>query len=71
MLTGLIHPSSGQIRVDGHVPFRRQEAFLQKITLVMGQKQQLLWDLPALDSLKINAAVYNISDREFQRPGES
>jgi len=67
MLTGLVHPSSGQIRVDGHVPFRRQEAFLQKITLVMGQKQQLLWDLPALDSLKINAAVYNISDREFQR----
>ena len=41
MLTGLIHPSSGTVRVAGHVPFRRQEAFLQKITLVMGQKQQL------------------------------
>jgi ABC-2 type transport system ATP-binding protein len=67
MLTGLIQPSSGQVRVAGCVPFRRQEAFLQKITLVMGQKQQLLWDLPALDSLKINAAVYNISDKEFQR----
>lgn len=71
MLTGLIYPSIGQIRVAGHVPFRRQEAFLQKITLVMGQKQQLLWDLPALDSLKINAAVYNISDKEFRhRVGE-
>jgi len=71
MLTGLIHPSSGNVRVAGQVPFRREEAFLQKITLVMGQKQQLLWDLPALDSLKINAAVYNISDREFrQRVGE-
>lgn len=71
MLTGLIHPSSGKVRVSGHVPFRRQEAFLQKITLVMGQKQQLLWDLPALDSLKINAAVYNIPDKEFrQRVGE-
>jgi ABC-2 type transport system ATP-binding protein len=71
MLTGLIHPSSGNVRVAGHVPFRRQEAFLQKITLVMGQKQQLLWDLPALDSLKINAAVYDISDKEFrQRVGE-
>ncbi|MBD6619513.1 ATP-binding cassette domain-containing protein [Komarekiella sp. 'clone 1'] len=67
MLTGLIHPSGGTVRVAGHVPFRRDEAFLQKITLVMGQKQQLIWDLPALDSLKINAAVYNISDKEFQR----
>ncbi|MBW4555080.1 MAG: ATP-binding cassette domain-containing protein [Trichormus sp. ATA11-4-KO1] len=67
MLTGLIHPSGGTVRVAGHVPFLRQEAFLQKITLVMGQKQQLLWDLPALDSLKINAAVYNISDKEFQK----
>ncbi|MDZ8028276.1 MAG: ATP-binding cassette domain-containing protein [Nostoc sp. SerVER01] len=67
MLTGLIHPSSGTVRVAGQIPFRRQEAFLQKITLVMGQKQQLIWDLPALDSLKINAAVYDISDKEFQR----
>jgi ABC-2 type transport system ATP-binding protein len=71
MLTGLIHPSSGKVRVAGQVPFNRQEAFLQKITLVMGQKQQLIWDLPALDSLKINAAVYNICDREFKlRVGE-
>ena len=67
MLTGLIHPSEGTVRVAGHVPFLRQEAFLQKITLVMGQKQQLLWDLPALDSLKINAAVYEISNKEFQK----
>ena len=66
MLTGLIHPSDGQVRVAGHVPFRRSPKFLEKITLVMGQKQQLLWDLPALDSLKINAAVYKISNREFQ-----
>lgn len=66
MLTGLIHPSSGNVRVAGHIPFRRQTDFLQKITLVMGQKQQLIWDLPALDSLKINAAVYNISNKEFR-----
>lgn len=71
MLAGLIHPSSGQVRVASHVPFRRQAAFLRKITLVMGQKQQLLWDLPAMDSLRINAAVYNISEREFRlRVGE-
>jgi ABC-2 type transport system ATP-binding protein len=65
MLTGLIHPTSGQVRVAGQVPFRRQESFLQQITLIMGQKQQLIWDLPAIDSLRINAAVYSIPDREF------
>lgn len=67
MLTGLIHPSSGQVRVANYVPFRRQPQFLRKTSLVMGQKQQLLWDLPALDSLRINAAVYNISDRVFEQ----
>jgi ABC-2 type transport system ATP-binding protein len=66
MLTGLIHPSAGNVRVVDRIPFRRQTEFLQKITLIMGQKQQLLWDLPALDSLRINAAVYGISNKEFQ-----
>ena len=66
MLTGLIYPSSGKVRVAGYNPFSRSPPFLDKITLVMGQKQQLLWDLPALDSLKINAAVYGISGREFK-----
>ncbi|NES99717.1 MAG: ATP-binding cassette domain-containing protein [Sphaerospermopsis sp. SIO1G2] len=71
MLTGLIHPSAGKVNVAGFFPFHRQESFLKKITLIMGQKQQLIWDLPALDSLKINAAVYNISDQEFHlRVGE-
>nr|WP_272117588.1 ATP-binding cassette domain-containing protein [Spirulina major] len=71
MLTGLIHPSAGTVRVADYVPFRRQPQFLRKISLVMGQKQQLLWDLPALDSLRINAAVYELSEREFtQRLGE-
>jgi ABC-2 type transport system ATP-binding protein len=66
MLTGLIHPSQGRVRVAGQIPFRRTSAFLRKITLVMGQKQQLLWDLPALDSLRINAAIYGLSDRVFR-----
>lgn len=71
MLTGLIHPSSGSVRVADHIPFQRKTDFLQKITLVMGQKQQLLWDLPALDSLRINAAVYGIADKDFRyRVGE-
>ncbi len=45
MLSGLIHPSSGMVTVAGHIPTEREAAFLRKITLVMGQKQQLIWDL--------------------------
>ncbi len=71
MLTGLIHPSEGAVRVAGYIPFQRKAAFLKTVTLVMGQKQQLIWDLPALDSLRINAAVYGVSDRDLdQRVGE-
>lgn len=66
MLTGLIHPSAGEVLVAGQIPFQRRLPFLQTITLVMGQKQQLLWDLPALDSLRINAAIYGLSDKEFR-----
>jgi len=66
MLTGLIHPSGGSVTVAGQVPFRRTPSFLQQITLVMGQKQQLLWDLPAMDSLRINGAIYGLSDRTFR-----
>ncbi|BAP17155.1 ABC transporter ATP-binding protein [cyanobacterium endosymbiont of Epithemia turgida] len=67
MLTGLIHPSEGKVRIAGYLPFRRQPQFLQKTSLVMGQKQQLLWDLPTLDSLRINGAVYKIPDKIFKQ----
>ncbi len=67
MLTGLIHPSNGVVKVANNIPFDRKREFLQQITLVMGQKQQLIWDLPVLDSLKINAAVYDVSDEEYYR----
>ncbi len=71
MLTGLIHPSTGSVDVAGHRPFQRDAQFLRQITLVMGQKQQLIWDLPALDSLRINAAIYDLTDAEArQRIGE-
>ncbi len=46
MLAGLLYPTSGEVRVAGYVPQRREADFLSRITLVMGQKQQLLWDLP-------------------------
>ncbi|MBB6428472.1 ABC transporter ATP-binding protein [Algisphaera agarilytica] len=67
MLTGLIHPSAGQVRVLDHEPFKRRADFLRQITLVMGNKQQLLWDLPAMDSLRVNAAVYAIPEDEADR----
>ena len=67
MLSGLIHPSAGHVEVAGCVPFRRQERFLQQITLVMGNRQQLIWDLPPLDSLQVNAAVYGLDDHEARR----
>lgn len=71
MLTGLVYPSSGKIQVAGYIPFRRDQGFLQKITLVMGQKQQLIWDLPAINSLRMNAAVYDIPENVFKhRLGE-
>lgn len=67
MLTGLIHPTSGDVDVLGHNPFKREHALLRQITLVMGQKQQLLWDLPTADSLRINAAIYKLTRSEANR----
>jgi len=67
MLSGLIRPSHGRVRVANFDPFRRQRAFLRQITLIMGQKQQLIWDLPAIDTLRINAAVYELERGEAER----
>jgi ABC-2 type transport system ATP-binding protein len=67
VLSGLLHPSSGQVRVDTHVPQRREDAFLKKITLVMGQKQQLLWDLPPSETFALNRAIYEVSPAQFQQ----
>ncbi|WP_320664576.1 ATP-binding cassette domain-containing protein [Prochlorococcus sp. MIT 1223] len=64
MLCGLIYPTSGYLRVSGFLPQKRETDFLKAITLVMGQKQQLIWDLPPMDSLQVNASIYGISDKE-------
>ena len=66
MLSGLLYPSGGEARVAGYVPFERKASFLKSITLVMGQKQQLMWDLPALDSFLVNQAIYEISDSDYK-----
>ena len=52
MLSGLLHPTSGEVAVLGHVPSRREKAFLRQITLVMGQRNELVWDIPALRFLR-------------------
>jgi ABC-2 type transport system ATP-binding protein len=71
MLSGLLHPSRGEVRVRGFEPKRRQKDFLKTITLVMGQKQQLTWDLAAADSFLVNAAIYEIPDEVYkERLGE-
>lgn len=67
ILSGLLHPTSGEARVLGHVPSRRDPALLSKITLVMGQKQQLLWDLPPSETFLLNRAVYGIPDAQFEQ----
>jgi ABC-2 type transport system ATP-binding protein len=65
ILAGLLHPSSGEVNVAGFLPQRREAAFLKRITLVMGQKQQLLWDLPPADTFALNRALYDVPEREF------
>jgi ABC-2 type transport system ATP-binding protein len=66
ILSGLLHPSSGEVSVLGHAPHRREKAFLRRITLVMGQRNQLVWDIPAADSFELNRAIYRIPAAEFR-----
>jgi ABC-2 type transport system ATP-binding protein len=60
MLSGLLYPSGGQVQVLGHDPWRRERAYLRQITLVMGNRNQLVWDIPAADSFELNRAIYRI-----------
>ena len=66
MLSGLLHPTSGEVVVAGRVPRRREPEFLKAITLVMGQKQQLLWDLPPSETFALNRAVYDVPRPQFE-----
>jgi ABC-2 type transport system ATP-binding protein len=67
MLSGLLHPTDGVADVLGHVPGRRERAFLRRITLVMGNRNQLQWDLPAVDSFELNRSVYAIPRPDFEQ----
>ncbi len=65
VLAGLLHPSSGNVTVEGFDPRRRDAEFLRRITLVMGQKQQLIWDLPPQETYALNRAVFEVPAAQY------
>src|ERR687887_1396316 len=67
MLSGLIYPTSGSARVLGFVPWDRADAFRRRFALVMGQKNQLWWDLPAADSFQLHREIYSLAPSDFAR----
>ena len=67
MLSGLLYPTSGALSVLDYTPSKREKDFLRQITLIMGNRNQLQWDLPALDSFELNRAIYHIPQAEFKR----
>lgn len=67
VLSGLLYPTSGEISVLDFTPYQRKPEFLKSISLVMGQKNQLWWDLPAMDTFLLNKEIYEISDEQFRK----
>src|SRR3954471_1362070 len=67
MLSGLLYPTSGAAQVLGYVPWQRDDGYRRQFALLLGQKNQLWWDLPARESLDLNAKIYGISTAELER----
>src|SRR5213596_2029358 len=67
MLAGLLYPTSGSARVLGFVPWERDDGYRRQFALLLGQKNQLWWDLPARESLELNAKIYDIPPETFAR----
>lgn len=65
ILSGLLHPDAGRVEVDGFVPHRRDAAFLRRVALVMGNKSQLIWDLPPVDTFEMMRAVYRVDRARY------
>lgn len=65
LLSGIITPTSGKARVLGHIPWRRENAYRRRFALVMGQKNQLWWDLPAAESFRLHQQIYGIPPEQF------
>lgn len=67
ILTGLLHPDKGgTLSVMNHIPYKKEKNYLKNISLVSGQKNQLQWDLSAMDAFRINKEIYKINDKEFE-----
>jgi ABC-2 type transport system ATP-binding protein len=66
ILTGVLHPTSGDARVLGYVPWKQRKSYVARIGAVFGQKSQLLWDIPPLDAFHMNKAIYGIADKSFR-----
>jgi len=66
MLTGILHPTAGEAYVLGHIPWKREKSLLKQIALVMGQKSQLWWDLPAADTFLLNKDIYELSTSDYR-----
>lgn len=67
MLSGLLYPTSGSARVLGYTPWQREDGYRRQFALLLGQKNQLWWDLPASESFELNARIYGISQEDMQR----
>lgn len=67
MLSGLLYPTSGTARVLGYTPWEREDGYRRQFALLLGQKNQLWWDLPARESLELNAKIYGIPPAQFSR----
>ena len=66
MLSGLLYPTAGEVDVLGHVPWKREASYLGRMTLIMGQRNQLAWDIPVVDSYELNRAIYGVSTTDFR-----
>src|SRR6267143_4693151 len=66
MLSGLLHPTAGEARVLEYVPWRRENAYLKSMTLLMGNRSQLVWDIPAADSFRVLQEIYRIPEEQFR-----
>lgn len=67
ILAGILYPTSGSVSVLGNNPFDKKQAFLKQIAFIMGQRNQLIWDLPAFDSFELQRAVYEIPQAEYKK----
>jgi ABC-2 type transport system ATP-binding protein len=67
MLSGLLHPTSGTVDVLGFTPWERDRNYLRRMALIMGQRNQLQWDIPVIDSYQLNKAIFGISDDDYRR----